>query len=164
MSLKISNGFRTWSWKNREDPPINQEVSSDVIDPATPNLIRVYKGLNYLSHFENEYAYIQSGNQKIACKAEAIGGNIDVVCPESAKGKLIVYENNWTGWYAWVDQNRTPLLHSNWLSTDAPAGKHTYHFRYRPWDVWAGIFLSIFGIGLSMVLWFRAKQTQSASD
>ena len=164
MSLKISNGFRTWSWKNREDPPINQEVSSDAIDPATPTLIRVYKGLNYLSHFENEYAYIQSGDQKITCKAEATGGNIDVVCPESAKGTLIVYENNWTGWYAWVDKNRTPLLHSNWLSTDAPAGKHTYHFRYRPWDVWAGIFLSVFGIGLSVVLWFRAKGIQSASD
>jgi hypothetical protein len=158
LGLKISNGIRTWNWRNRKSPPVNQEASSDKVDGTLPNLINVFNGLSYLSHYENEYAYIQSGDQKVTCKAQATGGNIDVVCPESAKGKLILYENNWTGWYAWVDQTKTPLLDSDWLSTDAPAGRHTYHFRYRPWDVWVGIFLSSLGIVLSLVLWSRAKQ------
>jgi hypothetical protein len=43
-------------------------------------------------------------------------------------------------------------------------GKHTYHFRYRPWDVWVGISLSLLGIILSLILWFRARQTIQPSD
>ncbi len=157
-NLKISSAFRTWSWKNREDPPINQEATFDIVDPGAPNLIRVIDGLNYLTHFENEYAYIQIGDQKIACTAKSSGGNIDVECPASENGQLVVYENNWTGWYAWVDGTRTTLLPSDWLSIDAPAGKHSYQFRYRPWDVWVGIFLSILGIALSIFLWLRARE------
>jgi hypothetical protein len=164
MNLKVSNGARGWSWNNRVDPPINQEATFEVVDPGTPNLIRVYDGLTYLSHFENEYAYIQSGNQKIPCKAQAVGGNIDVTCPESPTGQLIVYENNWTGWYAQVDKTRTPLLRSNWLSVDAPAGKHTYHFRYRPWDVCVGIFMSTLGIILCIILWFRPERTHQVME
>ena len=120
--------------------------------------------MSYLRHSENNYAFIQSGDQLITCKAQATGGNIDVVCPDSPKGILTVYENNWTGWYAWVDQTRTLLLSSDWLSMNAPAGKHTYHFRYRPWDVWAGILLTVFGIILSLVLWLRAKQTGPSAN
>jgi hypothetical protein len=164
LNLKISNGVRTWTWKNRQDPPINQEATTSAVDPATPNLTRTLNGLFYLSHFENEYAFIQSGDQKITCTAQAIGGNIDVACPESPKGQLIVYENNWTGWYAWVDQKKIPLLQNDWLSTDAPAGKHTYHFRYRPWDVWVGILLTCLGIVLSIVLWLRIEQTSQPSN
>jgi hypothetical protein len=163
INLKISNGMRTWTWKNREDPPVNQEATTTAVDPATPDLIREVDGLYYLSHFENEYAFIQSGDQKIACKAKAVGGNIDVQCPLSPKGQLIVYENNWTGWYASMDQTPIPLLNSDWLSTDASAGKHTYHFRYRPWDVWLGGFLTVLGSLLSIVLWVRAKESNLLS-
>lgn len=163
-NLKISNGVRTWSWKNRQDPPVNKEATEGVADPASLNFLKAVDGIYYVSHPENEYAYIQSGDQKISCRAKAVGGNIDVQCPESPKGQLIVYENNWTGWVAWVDQTRTPLLSSDWLSTDAPAGKHTYQFRYRPWDVWVGIFLTGLGIVLSIILWFRAQNTKLPSD
>jgi hypothetical protein len=163
MNLKISNAIRAWSWKDRQDPPVFQEAMNSSVDPATPNLIRVVGETNYLSHFENEYAYIQSGDQKVACKANAVGGNIDVQCPLSPKGQLIVYENNWTGWYAWVDRTSVPLLSSDWLSTDAPAGKHTYHFRYRPWDAWLGVFLTVSGIVLSIVLWVRAGRSNFPS-
>ena len=146
MGLKISNAVRTWSWKDRQDPPVYQEATPSTVDTATPNLLRTLNNLYFLSHFENEYAYIQIGDKMIACKAQATGGNIDIACPESGKGRLIVTENNWTGWYAWVDQTRSPLLNSDWLSTEAPAGRHTFHFRYRPWDVWVGIFFTILGL------------------
>jgi hypothetical protein len=162
--MKISNAIRTWNWKDRQDPLVYKEATPAAVDPTAPNVFKVANGLYFLSHFENEYAYIQSGDQKIPCKAHAVGGKIDVICPESPKGQLIVYENNWSGWSAWVDQTRTALLPSDWLSTDAPAGKHIYHFRYRPWDVWAGISLSILGIILCFVLWFRARQTSHPED
>jgi len=155
-NLKISDGIRTWWWKDRENPPFKQEISNEG-DPKSPNLIRIYEGLNFLSYSENDYAYIQSGDKRVACKAHAVGGNIDVACPKSEGGQLIVHENNWTGWYAWVDQNSTPLLKLNWLSTDAPEGKHNYQFRYRPWDAWVGIFLTVIGLLLSIVLWVKAK-------
>lgn len=164
LGLKIGNGIRTWSWKDRQDPPVNQEATPVEVDPATQNLTRTQNGLYFLSYPENEYATIQSGDQKIICKADAVGGNIDVVCPESPKGQLIVYENNWTGWVAWRDQARVPLLRSDWLSTDAPSGKHTYHFRYRPWDVWVGILLTFLGIVLSIVLWSLAKDSKLPAD
>jgi len=163
-NLKFSGGIRTWIWRERENPPINQEATFDAVELGATNFIREIDGLYYLSHYENEYAFIQSGDQKLACKAQAIGGNIDVDCPYSEKGQLFVYENNWTGWYAWVDQIETPLRLSVWLSVDAPAGKHTYQFRYRPWDVWLGILLTILGIMLCMMLWIRAKQTDNLSN
>lgn len=162
-NLKISGAVRAWSWKDRQDPPVYQEATTTAVDPSTPNLIRVVDGVYYLSHFENEYAFIQSGDQKITCKAKAVGGNIDVQCPLSPKGQLIVYENNWTGWYASMDQTPIPLLNSDWLSTDASAGKHTYHFRYRPWDVWLGIFLTVVGFVLNLVLWVRAGRSNFPS-
>jgi hypothetical protein len=155
MNLKVADGIRAWSWTNRPDPPIYQEITSSPVDPGTPNSINPSSGPSILTHFENEYAFIQSGDQKIACKALATGGNIDVQCPDSAKGQLIVYENNWTGWYAWANHTRATLLNSNWLSTETLPGVLTYHFRYRPWDVWAGILLTVMGIALSIVLWFR---------
>jgi hypothetical protein len=159
LNLKISNGFRSWNWSNRQDPPVYQEAIRESVDPSTPGFMMVYNGLSYVQHSENNYAFIQSGDKQIVCKAQATGGNIDVVCPNSPKGILTVYENNWSGWYAWVDQTRMPLLGSDWLSMNAPAGKHTYHFRYRPWDVWVGIILSILGLVLSLFLWFKARQT-----
>jgi hypothetical protein len=162
-NLKISDGIRTWWWRDRENPPFKQELSDIEVDPRDPNLIRVDGGISYLSYSGNDYAYIQSRDKRVACKAHAIGGNIDIECPPSDGGQLIVHENNWIGWSAWVDQTRTHLQNSNWLSTDAPAGRHNFTFRYRPWDAWAGIFLSVVGILLSIVLWMQAKPNNQLS-
>jgi hypothetical protein len=162
--LKISNSVRTWSWRDRQDPPGWQKITEGILDGGTPGLTRVIGDFSYLAFPENEYAYIESGDQKIPCKAQAVGGNIDVTCPEAPKGRLIVHENQWSGWQARVDRTRTRLLYSQWLSVEAPAGKHTYTFRYRPWDVWVGIFLSTLGLALCVVLWVRAAPVRQPAE
>jgi hypothetical protein len=163
-NLKISDGIRTWNWKERENPPIYQRATFDTPVLGATNILREIDDMYYFSQYENEYAYILSGDQKITCKAQATGGNINVDCPYTEKGQLFVHENSWTGWYAWVDQAKTPLRKSVWLSVDAPVGKHSYYFRYRPWDVWLGIFLTLLGIGLSIILWIRASRTDNDSN
>jgi hypothetical protein len=159
--LKIGGGVQSWLWNGREIPPINQEATINEQALQSPNLTGNIGDLYFLSYPDNEYAFIRSGNEKIVCKAKSVGGNIDVNCPQTGKGQLIVYENYWTGWYARVDQKDIPLLQSKWLSVEAPAGKHTYQFRYRPWDVWVGFLLTLIGIGLSVFLWRRSERVFS---
>jgi uncharacterized membrane protein YfhO len=78
-------------------------------------------------------------------------------------GKLVVKENTWTGWKAWVDGERVPLIGEQWLEVNAPAGEHTYLFRYRPWDVPLGIALSIVGVIMCVYLWFGPQHITSVS-
>ena len=39
------------------------------------------------------------------------------------------------------------------LEVIAPAGEHTYQFRYQPWDVFLGLALSLIGVILSIYIW-----------
>jgi hypothetical protein len=157
-NLKVGDGIRTWSWKERDNPTPYLEASQDEPQPGAANLIQTIDNLYYYTHAENEYAYIEADGQRFTCFAQATGGNIDVTCPDVTAGKLVVMENNWTGWSAWMDDTRIPLKYANWLTVDSLNGRHTYHFRYRPWDVWVGIFLTALGIYLSIVLWQRDKK------
>jgi hypothetical protein len=66
---------------------------------------------------------------------------------------LIVKENMWSGWKAWRDGDPVKLLGFNWLEVQALAGKHTYSFRYQPWDVPLGIGLCALGLILGVSYW-----------
>jgi len=99
--------------------------------------------------------------QKIPCSATASGGDIDVECATNSSGKLIVTENSWTGWQANRDGIPIALDANRWLSVEAPAGSHHYEFRYRPWDVWVGLLLTLIGIVLCVRWWFRSPGTKS---
>jgi uncharacterized membrane protein YfhO len=105
-----------------------------------------------------EYAYVDTGDHSTPCRANAIGGNIDVDCQNDRAGILIVKENNWSGWYASRDGKPLALADAQWLSVSAPAGQHHYEFRYRPWDVPLGLLLSLAGIGLAITLWMRSSR------
>lgn len=95
-----------------------------------------------------------------------MGGNIDIECQADSPGTLIVMENSWSGWKAKIDGRKAALDSSPWLSVDAPAGTHSYEFRYRPWDVPLGGALSLVGIGLAIWLWVndpkKKKKAQTA--
>ncbi len=152
--LKVSDQIRAWDWQDRQHPPVNREATTAPVAANDPNLITRVDIINVISHPENQYASISNGTQNIACKAIASGGNIDVTCPAlQAAGTLIVEENNWSGWYAYVDGQRVGLFATQWLSIVAPAGQHTYQFRYQPWDVWVGILMTLSGILLCICLW-----------
>ena len=62
----------------------------------------------------------------------------------------------WPGWKAWVDGEPVSLTGLEWLEVPALAGKHTYLFRYRPWDVLMGGLLSLLGVILAVYIWRAA--------
>jgi hypothetical protein len=146
-------------WRDRETPPVYLDITRDLVEPNIPGLISSTDTLSIIKNPDNEYAFIQSGDQMIPCNANAVGGHIDVDCPNSPAGRLVVMENNWQGWKASRDQIKTPLLFSPWLSVEAPSGVHSYSFRYKPWDVWVGIFFLLCGIALCIYLWIKAGKS-----
>jgi uncharacterized membrane protein YfhO len=87
-----------------------------------------------------------------------------VVCSVSEGGDLIVRENMWSGWKAWMDGERIQLIGKNWLQVKAPAGEHTYQFRYQPRDVSFGVFLSLIGLLLSIYFWRNTPKNESPAE
>jgi hypothetical protein len=85
---------------------------------------------------------------------------IEVVCDGELPGYLVVKENMWSGWRAWRDGVRVPLLANEWLEVVAPAGNHVYSFRYLPWDVPLGMLLSLAGMIMAGLLWFVPSRKQ----
>jgi hypothetical protein len=67
---------------------------------------------------------------------------------------LIVKERNWSGWKAHLDDEPLHIRSNTWLSVQLPPGTHEVSFRYRPWDVWLGLFLCGVGVLLAGVLWW----------
>ena len=102
------------------------------------------------------YASIKTDdNYIIKCAAVSMGGDINVTCNAPSKGKLTVLDYQYSGWYAWVDGRPQSLLGGDWLSVNALSGKHTYTFRYYPWDVYLGALLSLIGVGVVIWLWIK---------
>ena len=160
--LKFANGIRSWKWTGHDFPPAFREATRTPVDRADPHYVTSIGDIHILAHPENEYATIQVDELIEPCQAHALGGNIDVICPVTGPGKLVVHEYYYAGWTAWRDGAHTPLLTSQWLSVDAPAGQHNFQFRYRPWDVWVGILFSLAGIAACAVLWGAARRSERA--
>jgi hypothetical protein len=157
--LKFTRTYRPWDWRGREFPPVALHTTRDPLDPSTPNYAGRIEYLYLIEYPEVHYAYVDTGAQKIPCRARALGGSIDVDCETGAPGLLVVYENKWSGWTVERDDAPAALGEGPWLSTAAPAGAHHYAFRYRPWDASAGLGLTIFGLGLAAWLWMRAPRS-----
>ena len=145
--MKLGNTFRPWRWKDRADPPFYLEGTRDPAATTNPDYVATYSGVNWMVHPQNAYAKVvlPSGEQ-VACTAASEGGNIDVDCQTTADGILVVTENSTPDWQAKIDAAGASLLPGQWLSVAAPAGTHHFSFRYRPWDVWVGLVLSLLGI------------------
>ena len=147
MGIKLTNQVRPSSWRNRPAPAPHWEMRHTPFDSA--ELLNA--GIYGLEHAEQSYASVIDENGKITpCKAHASGGHIDVECSATKEGKLVVQENSWSGWQVSIDGDNAKLEKDRWLKTSAPAGTHTYQFRYRPIDVYFGLFLSICGIVASV--------------
>lgn len=160
--LKLTRALRPWWWKGREKPSPYIEGTRDPTAPKDPAYIETVDDIHLLLHPENEYAFVEAADRPIPCQATALGGQIDVTCQNKVDGTLVVREYTWTGWRAYRDGERVPLDEGPWLSVSAPAGEHHYAFRYRPWDVWAGLLSTLGGIGWAIWLWIRSPNRRSS--
>lgn len=155
MGLKLSPGVMTWQWRGRPFPEPYLEANSVGPPPDSVMVDMVSSVPIYRFEGQRDYAFVQADEGASPCQAFGTGGDLTVECSTDEAGTLIVRENNWTGWYAWRDGERVPLLDDRWLSADAPAGEHQYRFRYLPWDVPLGVLLSLLGAALSVWQWIK---------
>jgi hypothetical protein len=156
MGMKLSPGITTWLWRNRTTPEAVLYAARAGVPPGRVRKIRTQSGITYYARDNSPYAgVISEGNNKQPCRATGSGGEIHVACNVEQAGKLVVLENMWTGWQAQMDGRRIPLIGTDWLEVTAPAGQHTFTFRYLPWDVPLGLILFVAGVITSLYYWRR---------
>ena len=160
MGFKISPGILTYRWKDREAPlpVLEANRSGPPEDPV--ELVTVIGDVQIYKRPSQHYAAVYNDDAVQPCYAFGSGGDIQVYCNTSISGKLIVKENTWSGWKAWMDSARVDLTGREWIEVDAPAGKHTYQFRYQPWDVVVGLLLFLIGIVLSVFIWRSSSKNE----
>jgi hypothetical protein len=154
LGLKISPGITFWQWKDRSLPKAFLEASYTGQPDGTSEVLTDIDTIVIYSRPEQEYASVINETQITPCQAQGTGGNLTVTCDTEYNGRLVIQENNWSGWKGWMDGKSVTILGKQWISVEVPKGKHTFIFRYRPWDVPLGIGLSLIGIILSISLWY----------
>ena len=148
-------------WKDR--PRLAGYISYTSAPDNTMQVVSQQKDFIVIKRPEELYASVQTNNGYLSkCEAVSLGGNINVTCNTPDPGILTVLDHQFSGWYAWVDGKSKPFVAGDWLSVNAPAGKHTYTFRYRPWDVYLGGLFSLIGIGI--VIWLWVKKDDQAGE
>jgi hypothetical protein len=152
QGMKLACSPRAWNWVGHPCPAPYMEVSRDPQASDHPGYVKSFNGISVLSSTGNQYAAIQSKSGMLPCSAAALGGNIDVKCKSDAAGMLVVEENYFPGWQVWQDGKPRQFEPGRWLSVQAEAGEHTYQFRYRPWDVWVGLAVTLFGMALAVLV------------
>jgi len=170
MGMKLSPGVMTWRWKGRNSPVPVLEANRATPSPGGVEKIDTIDGVSIYSRPSEYYAAVVENKNSSTwhgispCEATGSGGELEVICKTSMPGRLVVKENMFSGWNAWVDGEQTPLLGENWLAVEAPSGEHIYEFRYQPWDVPLGILLSIVGVFLCIRLWLPFREEEISTE
>jgi hypothetical protein len=154
QGLHLSPGVLNFNWKDRDRPLPFLEAARKGQPQGTAFERRIVDEISLYSRPSAQFAYVQTTTSTVPCAAQALGGHVDVTCTTPEEGSLLVSMNRWSGWQAWVDGQPVPLVDSRWLVVRAPAGTHTYSFRYLPWDVTLGAVISVAGMVLAL-LWLR---------
>lgn len=156
--LKLSNGFRTWRWKDHPDPqPVLAATAANDLRTDMRKINRIGKEIIFAASPGHEYAAVlHPDGSRTVCRAYGTGGFLDVHCTLEQGGTLSIKENNWRGWHAWVDGKKTEVQPERWLTVNIlSAGEHLVMFRYRPLDAMLGIGLCLAGVVLTLVIWWR---------
>lgn len=157
---KVIMWDRHVTWKDRQRLAGYIDFTSN--PDNTMQIVAQLKDFDVIIRPDELYASVKTENNSIIkCSAVSLGGEINVSCNTPNPGILTVLDYQYSGWYAWVDRKSQTLLAGDWLSVNAPSGKHAYAFRYRPWDVYLGALLSLIGIGI--VIWFWIKKDDHTS-
>lgn len=146
---------RSFLWKNRKRLfGYIDLVPNPNNDPIEGRISR-QANFDVVMRPDEIYASVDMNGSIQGCHAVSLGGQIDVWCNIPNDGVLTVREYMWSGWFAWVDGKRIPLLGGDWLSVHALKGNHKYSFRFYPWDVYVGAAISLVGVILTAWLFFR---------
>jgi hypothetical protein len=159
MGLKLSPGILTWDWKDRTPPPARIIAERKLPIHYDSLLIEDLSEFRIQEHETASYAYVLTEKDVTHCAATGSGGRITVSCSTENDGVLIVEENMFSGWKAWMDGTPTALTGVERLAVYAPRGEHVYDFRYAPWDVPLGLASAVIGILLCIWLWIPAERT-----
>jgi hypothetical protein len=171
LPVGIDAGFKQtvppvpYTWKDRTQPEGKLFLARLDSLAGTENLGPI-SGINLFRNPIGEYARVElPDGQQMPCKASGQGGNLDIVCDVASAGRLVVEENTISNWKVWRDNVQVSLLNTNqWLSADAPAGRHTYRFRYLPWDVTVGALVSLASLVVWLLLWRKRYESQLPDD
>ena len=162
-NAKISPVFRPWHWRNKSNPkPVTQMLHHpNEVDPEAD--YRIDEIDVYLNQ-EAAYAGIYVEDELVTvCTANTLGGGrISVDCPDTEvdSGTLIVQENQYDGWQAWMDDQPVVMdKEADFLTVhDMPSKAVHLDFEYKPWDVWVGLAVTVLGIiGCGFQLAYRKK-------
>jgi hypothetical protein len=155
--LKLAYGFRAWDWNGRMLPAAALMLA---YEKELPNMIKrgtlADVGVFAAPPSVHYAALAGAHGERRPCRAHGVGGAIDVSCDSVFGGELVVDENSWDGWRAWVDDRPAPLKPAPRLTIDLPPGRHTASFRYQPWDVPLGLGLSLLGVALAVYHWRKS--------
>ena len=152
-NLKLSDGWRPWGIRGLSAiPPTyiayrvdGEGVPKDMEQVGTTEYASIFHSL-----YPNQYATSSSGGN---CSAQGEGGHISIECDVPEAGTLTVQESAFDDWRAAVDGQPVGITNNNpWISVPIPAGVSMTELRYRPWDFWVGLTLTIIGIIAATVL------------
>jgi len=160
-NLKVTDAYRIWDLKDRPNPTFQIDINNDPASKLDTNFLNSIGEINVLVNPDNYYSYVETTGGRIPCKATSVGGLIDVNCETDKPGQLFLQEHNWQGWSVSRDSKSVSLSTGSWLNLPAPAGKHSYRFRFVSAEFLAGLLITICGLVLGLKLWFQAQEPTS---
>jgi uncharacterized membrane protein YfhO len=82
----------------------------------------------------------------------------------ACKGMLVVSDNWYPGWHATVDGNSSEIWKVNTAVRGVVVGpgKHTVTMTYRPFSVYFGLFCTLVGLAVAVVL--QRKREEDGAD
>jgi hypothetical protein len=80
--------------------------------------------------------------------------SVEVKTSTTEPAVLVLSENYYPGWRAYLDGERIPVMRVNYnlRGVQIPAGEHEVVFVYRPWSFYGGLLITIL-TGLLLALW-----------
>ena len=88
------------------------------------------------------------------------GGRLTVEARLPAAGLLVIRDNFDPSWTAQVDDVPAPIVRANGLyrAVAVPAGRHVIRFSYRPWELAAGLILTMIGAAVVALRRFSRRR------
>jgi uncharacterized membrane protein YfhO len=129
--------------------------------------------------FDGKRELILIGNKEAVYENKDLRGHVKLVSYKANRFSLeyetsndaflYVSDTYYPGWRAYVDGKETNIYRANlaFRAIEVPKGKHTVVFKYVPMSFYIGLFLTLIGIALCMILIMRDRKSvriQGAQD